>query len=180
MGAYWPTCRLTREESQYISKYFDPRFGRRGVLRRAYPGSLSLTIQQRTPQFNFQIGRRSKVFAFSCSGDIAQFQIQLITATGEKHTADFVDVGLLVDGWSEVAQQGLFPPVVAGTNTSHPGSVPICTQAYVMDPAITLEPNQTLTINGIQTQDYAVFGSDFRIDFVLHVWEYPGMPGSPL
>lgn len=181
MSNYWPKCRVTPEEAaQGVSKYYDPRKGRRGILRRAYPGSLTLSITQRTPSFNFQVGRRCKVFGLTMSGDIAHFLITLITATGEKHTPDPIDPALLLDGWAELPQQGTFPTVTAGANGSKPSVIPYASQAYIMDPAITLEPNETLSINGLQTQDYTVFSSDFRIDFCLHVWEYPGMAGSPL
>jgi hypothetical protein len=54
---------------------------------------------------------------------------------------------------------------------------------YIINPNITLAPNQTLTIRGYETEPYGFeleAPNDYQVDLTVHVWEYPGMPGSPL
>ena len=168
---YWPTLKLTKEEAVWITKYYDPSKGRRGVLRRMYPGDLSLNSTERQPNFNLQIGRRSRVFGFTFAGDIDRFRIQIITATGEKHTAVPTRIPHLTTGYN-MSPQGVYG-VGATPSMALPSLFP-----YIADPNIVLEPNETLSINGFQTEDRVA--TDYRIDFVVHVWEFPGMPGSPL
>lgn len=163
----FPKLKLTPYESASINKYSDPRTAKRGVLRRVYPGFLALTQTQRQPVFPFQIARRCRVFAFTCVGDVDQFLLEIIDVTGEKHTANPVPVNMLFPGTAANVYGKPSSPLGAATFDS----------PYNIDPNIVLLPNQTLTMRGYQTQPYVA--TNYRIDFCLHVWEFPGMEGSP-
>jgi hypothetical protein len=166
---YWPRLRLTPEEERWNQKYYDPHKVGRGVLRRMYPGNLELTSTIRQPVFSFQISRRSRVFAFTAAGDVERFQVEIITSSGERHTAESVYLSQLIGGANE------FPSTAPVGALVGVGAVP-----YIFEPNIVLMPNQTLSIRGLETEDIEAPAVDYRIDFVLHVWEFPGFPGSPL
>lgn len=179
---YWPRLHLTDEEKRHSQKYYDPNRKGRGVLRRLYPGALVLTQQERAPTFSFQIARRCRVFGWTVSGDIARFKIQISDVTGEQHTSDSVRVTHLVTGYN-AAPQGVFPLPDAAPH--QPPLAAVAAVPYIFEPNIVLSPNQTLNFRGEQTEPRTTVGDppegiDYRIDFVLHVWEFPGMPGSPL
>jgi hypothetical protein len=179
--SYWPRCQLSDYEKRYTTKYPNPDNNVRGVLRRFYPANLELTAIQRQPSFQFQTSRRSKVFGITFAGDIEQFAIKLQTATGEQLFSDFMEVALLTGGMVSGlpgnvtgVQSTPFPNVVFGYGPS--------VNPLIFNPAIELSPNQVLTVYGqaITPRGYLnITAIDFRLDMTLHVWEYPGMPGSP-
>lgn len=174
---YWPRLKLTNEEKEWTQKYYDPHKRGRGVLRRAYAGSLALTTTQRNPAFTFQIARRARVFGLTISGDVERFLMEIITASGEQHTADPVYIPHLLPGYNR-SPQGLLP---VNAPLARPEVAGFYEVPYIFDPNIVLLPNQTLNINGLQTEPQAGDPAiNFRIDMTLHVWEFPGMPGSPL
>lgn len=164
---YLPRLKLTNEERAYIQKYEDPSKPGRGVLRRLYPGSLALTATIRTPAFSFQISRRSRVCGATFSGDVTRFRIEIITSTGEQHTAEPVYLPHLTPGFNQ-SEQGIAPVATPSQFLVLP---------YVFEPSLVLLPNQTLQFNGYATEDFN--DVDYRIDFTLHVWEFPGYQGGP-
>jgi hypothetical protein len=167
---YWKRFKLTPEESKYNHKYLDPRKPGQGVLSRMYPGHLELTINNRTPIFTFQVTRRAKVHALTASGDVERFQVEIITSTGEQHTAGPVYLPQLIGGYIQ-SPQGLI-----GTGLASPPNAGFTTVPYTFEPALELMSNQTLTIRGFETEDFTF---DYRVDLCLHVWEYPGYAGAP-
>lgn len=169
---YWPRLRLTPEEAKSSSKYFDPRVGRRGVLRRIYPGFLLLNTTVRLPIFPFNIARRARVFGMTFAGDVNRFKLALETVSGEQHTAEPVFVPSLIGGFNQ-ATIGISP-----TSAAPVAQALGYWQPYIIEPNIVLLPNQTLTIRGRQTEPRVA--TDYRLDFCLHVWEFPAMAGSPL
>jgi hypothetical protein len=181
--SYWPRCQLSDYEKRYVTKYPSSENNVRGVLRRFYPAVLELTQIQRQPSFQFQTARRSKVFGFTFAGDIEQFAIKLQTATGEQLFSDFMEVSLLTGGSNTGLPAGMVTgqvlPKPLGPNLSiiMPSVDPL-----ILTPAIELAPNQVLTIYGAPLTPYGYIGTvpgNYRIDITMHVWEYPGMPGSP-
>jgi hypothetical protein len=181
--SYWPRFKLTPYEAKYVSKYSSPEDNRRGVLRRFYPGYLELNETSRLPTFSFNIARKSRVLGFSASGDISKFLITITDATGEQYTVGQVNAGLLLTGGSR-----RIPGINASTTdlTYYHILVPFTTDIHIFEPNISLAPNQTLTFQGFETEPYGynrpeeTEPANYRIDFVLHVYEFPGMPGSPL
>lgn len=174
---YWPRTKLTKEEKQWCRKYDEPQKPGRGVLSRIYAGSLVLSSTQRNPIFPFQISRRSRVYALTICGDVERFKLTIITSSGELHTPQPVRIPHLLPGWNQ-SPQGLGPaePPIASPPVAGSYEDP-----YVFDPNIVLLPNQTLNINGQQTEPFdGAADIDYRIDMALHVLEFPGMPGSPL
>jgi hypothetical protein len=173
---YWPKCKLTPEEAAVLgSKYGNPKTGARGVLRRFYPGFLELTAQSRLPLFPFQIARRNKVFGITVCGDVEFFNIIIKTSSGETHNPDRCTFQDLVTGYNESllginSASGVVP-------TLFPGFAPC---PYIIDPAIDLSPNEVLSFEGSQVRDAAQGDADlYRVDFTIHVWEYPEFAGSP-
>jgi len=163
----WPRLRLTNEEKAYVQKYADPSKPGRGVLRRLYAGHLALTGAVRTPTFTFQISRRSRVFGLTFSGDVTRFRVEIITSSGELHTPQPVYLPHLQPGFMQ-SEQGVAP----GATPSWFSVLP-----YIFEPSLVLLPNQTLNLNGFPTDVFQ--DVDYRVDMALHVWEFPGMLGSP-
>lgn len=170
---YWPRLRLTPTEKKYLGKYWDPRTGRRGVLRRMYPGHLVLSNNARLPLFNFQISRRCRVFALTVSGDVDWFRLLIETVSGERHTAEEVYLSGLLTGYTQL------PPGLSGAPATSPTNQGLYPTPYVFEPNILLMPNQSLRLQGSPVTTNTLDQGDRRIDFTLHVWEFPGMPRSP-
>jgi hypothetical protein len=181
--SYWPRFKLTPYEAKFVTKYSSPDDNRRGVLRRFYPGFLELNETTRLPTFSFNIARKSRVFGFSAAGDISKFLITITDATGEQYTVGQVNAALLLTGGSRR---------IPGINSDiteisfyHP-LAPFTSDIHIFEPNISLAPNQTLTFQGFETEPYGynlipdTIPANYRMDFVLHVYEFPGMPGSPL
>jgi hypothetical protein len=147
-----------------------------GVIRRIYPGFLVIDEEVRSPQYTFQIARRSRIMGFTISGDVERMRIEFKDITGEQFTAGPTWIPNLIGGWTQNPLSNIFPgayvtdQIQQGQHYHTP---------YIFEPNIVLAPNQTLTVNGSQIQDVAQ-GDDFRVDFCFHVYEFPGQPGSPL
>lgn len=62
------------------------------------------------------------------------------------------------------------PNIIATTRDDGP---------FIQEPSIVLAPNQSLNVNATPA-DPADLTSTLVIELSLHVWEFPGMPGSPL
>jgi len=171
----WPLFRLTNSEAKYCSKYYDPRKRGAAVLHRKYGGTLNLGPAQPRDLFIFQIARRSRVVGFTVCGDISQFNLVFADVTGEQYTADPAPVSALVCGYNMLPLSGRYNPVTP-TERNLAG---VTLMPYIFEPNIELPPNVTLQITATRTGPIVV-QTTFRIDFTLHVNEFPGMPGSPL
>jgi hypothetical protein len=171
---YWPRLILTTEEKEWSHKYSDPTKSGRPVIRRMYPGHLELSSTQRQDVFNFQISRRSRIFGLTLSGDVEYFQLQIQTSSGELHTADPVFVPQLMSGYNQ-SPLGLWGAPVVNPTRAGGYQVP-----YIFEPNILLYPNQTVQFRSLEVIPFDENFPDQRLDMVLHVWEFPGMPGSPL
>jgi hypothetical protein len=178
----WPRLRLTKEESRYCSKYEEPGKAKMPVLHRKYPGELNITSQIRQDQETLQISRRSRVFGLTASGDVSQFEIMLIDISGEQYTTDFMPLSGLVLGSSTFDPRST--ELFNNPGNLNPGWVPGITNSYIsyapyiFEPNLLFSPNQTLTIQG-RPIDPEVECS-LHVEFFFHVWEFPGMPGSPI
>lgn len=189
---YWPRMKLTPwEMKQGAVKYFDHEKGKRGVLRKMYPGQLSLTQTQRQPVFNFQIARRCRVFGMTASGDIGQFRVQIQDSSGEQYLAQPVSLASLLGGYVDMpppaygaltaGPTGGYPPtkddVLNTLGWAYPQGMPGTKFPYIMEPAIVLDSNQVLSINGYAVTDYD--SVNYRVDLTMHVWEFPSWANGP-
>lgn len=189
---YWPRMKVTPyEEKRGVVKYFDQEKGKRGVLRKMYPGHLSLTSTQRQPIFNFQIARRCRVFGLTVSGDIAQFRLTLQDSSGEQYLAMPMSAAALFSGYAELpppaygtateGATGGYPPTVddAANNLgwAAPQGMPLSAAPLIFEPNIVLDSNQALTVTGYPMTDYA--SVNYRMDMTFHVWEFPVWPHGP-
>jgi hypothetical protein len=171
----WPRFRLTKDEAKYNSKYAAPN-SKPAVIRRIYPGFLEITETVRSPSYTFQISRRCRVMGMTISGDVERMRMSIIDITGEQFTADPTWIALMIAGWTQNPLSNIFPAVYTvdlieqGQHYHSP---------LIFEPNIVLAPNQTLTIQGQQIQNFQQGDPDFRVDFCFHVYEFPGMPGSP-
>jgi hypothetical protein len=113
---------------------------------------------------------------FTVSGDVQYFRIEFIDITGEQFTSSPIYLPNLIGGWTQNVLSNIYPANVTDLIESavHYHS------PYIFEPNIVLAPNQTLTVNGYQLVDFQQGDPDKQIDFCLHVYEFPGMPGSPL
>lgn len=169
---YWPALRLTEEELRYSVKYASPG-SKRGILRRLYQGSLELSETTRNPFWNFQIARRCRVFALTGIGDVHQIRMQLQDATGEQYFVQPILAAQVFGGWAQSGIQA--NPPVPGTDGAMTGSMHSIAP-FVLEPNIVLRPNQVLNIQGEPVTEWE--GTPYRIDFTIHVWEFPGYAGS--
>lgn len=189
---YWPRMKLTPYEIKNGAvKYYDHQNGKRGVLRKIYPGQLMLTSTQRQPVFNFSIARRCRVFGMTASGDIPQFKMQIQDSSGEQYLATPTSMSALFCGYAELpppaygaataGATGGFPPTVDDPlNTlgwAAPQGQPCTKVPLIFEPNIVLDSNQTLSITGYSLTDYA--GFNYRVDLAFHVWEFPVWPSGP-
>lgn len=189
---YWPRFKLTpSEEKAGASKYSDPDTGKRGVLRRLYPGQLVLTQTQRYPVFVFQIARRCRVLGLTASGDLAQFKVQIQDSSGESYLTEPINLPALFGGYVELpppayggataGATGGYPPTVDDVANNlgwaFPMGVPFTACPLIFEPNIVLQSNQALKITGAPMTDYA--GVDYRVDFCIHVYEFPKFDNGP-
>lgn len=172
----WPRMQLTQQEAAFSSKYEDPRSAKQRVLRRLYTNELNISASLRADSVLFQISRRCRVFGITAAGDIPNFLIELVDSTGEQYTAGPIPLSTLLTGWNSAPLDngGVNWPAVNGF-----AILPVTTGLFVQEPNIVLAPNQALTINVTPTNPGDLVTS-FRVELTLHVYEFPGMPGSPL
>ena len=175
---FWPRLLLTPEERRYSTKYYDPESGKRGVLRRFYQGSLETNATQRRPVWNFQLARRCRVFGFTGIGDVHQLRIQFQDASGEQYFVQPVLGTQVLGGWAASGLSPTTPPFNAADTVSSVGMT-FNVSPFIFEPNIVLRPNQVLNIIGEpvlpfdnQTQQA------YRMDFCIHVWEFPGYPSE--
>jgi hypothetical protein len=167
---FWPRLTLTPAEKKYATKYFDPVHGR-GTLRRMYPGFLEINANQNAPFWNFQIARRCRIFALTGIGDVSQMRIQLQDSSGEQYFVDPQIATNVFGGWAQSGNQAGILPIPTSTAEASTGMT-FYVAPLVFEPSIVLKPNQTLNILGYPVSPY-VDGRNYRIDFCIHVWEFP-------
>lgn len=172
----WPRMQLTKQEAAFSTKYEDPRSAKQRVLRRIYTNQLDISASLRSDSVLFQISRRCRVFAITAAGDIPNFLIELVDSTGEQYTAGPIPLSGLLTGWhsNPLDYGGVAWPSVNGFAIA-----PVTNGLFVQEPNIVLAPNQALNINATPANPGDLV-TGFRIELSLHVYEFPGMPGSPL
>ena len=172
----WPRMQLTQQEAAFSSKYEDPRSAKQRVLRRLYTNQLDLSASLRADSVLFQISRRCRIFGITAAGDIPNFLVELVDSTGEHYTTGPVPLSNLLTGWNSgpLDNGGVIWPSVNGF-----AILPVTTGLFVQEPNIVLAPNQALSIN-VTPANPGDLVTSFRIELTLHVYEFPGMPGSPL
>ncbi len=173
----WPRFQLTPAEAKYSSIYEDPRRTQQRVLRRMYYNEMVISAQQRLDTISFQISRRCRVFGITAAGDVQDFLVELIDTSGEQYTAGPIHLTNLLTGWNP-DPLALDAPLAATQNTE--GTVgAVTTGIFIQEPNIVLAPNQTLNVNVTPANpDEQVI--THVVGLTLHVYEFPGMPGSPL
>lgn len=177
----WPRLKMTREELEYCSKYWDPINKKPNVLRRIYPGELDITSTIRQDQETFQISRRTRIMALTAIGDIQQIEIQMTDIAGEQYTPDYISINNLILGTvADPRSLEYFDPAMSpATNGYWFGKMFLFSLSpCLFEPNIVQKPNQTLTINARPINPETT--DPLHVDINLHVWEFPGMPGSPL
>lgn len=180
----WPRFKLTGEESKYCQKYDDPTKPLQPVIRRIYPGTLTITSTIRQDTDVVQIARRSRIHAFTASGDVNLIEIQIIDSSGEQYTSDFIPIADFLCGSNWDPRSVGFTRGWSGINGEAPGNVKVSSGYYfpfVFEPSIVLAPNQTLSFNArlINPAMATEEGDQAHVDYCLHVWEFPGAFGSP-
>lgn len=175
---HWPRLQLTPEEGKYSSKYNDPRSNKAHVLRRMYYNQLNIGPTLRIDSVQFQISRRCRVFGITAAGDVSQFKIEIIDSTGEQYTAGPINLSGLLGGWSRAPGSANTGPF-GGHVSAYPVPIALTDGPFIQEPNIVLAPNQSLSINATPA-DTSDLTSNWRIGLNLHVYEFPGMPGSPL
>jgi hypothetical protein len=107
------------------------------------------------------------------------FEVQISDITGEQYTTDFMPLSGLLGGWNidprsnenfTVTPGGF----VTGTVGPNVGSFTPC----LFEPNILLAPNQTISVTGRPINP--TITAPLHVSLNFHVWEFPGMPGSPV
>lgn len=174
----WPRMQLTTQEAAFSSKYEDPRSAKQRVLRRIYTNQLDINASLRADAILFQVSRRCRVFGITAAGDIPNFLVELVDSTGEQYTAGPVHLAALLTGWSpDPLSNGGISWNADGVNGF--AIAPVTNGLFVQEPNIVLAPNQALNVN-VTPADPGDLVTSFRVEISLHVYEFPGMPGSPL
>lgn len=174
----WPRFRLTPEEAAYSSKYFSPDKKQMGVLRRFYYGELNTNETIRIDTETFQIARRSRLFGLTASGDVELMEVQITDITGEQYTTDYIPLMNLLCGFNGDPRS--MENFLDGDNLLT-GSVLAGAMYYlplIFEPNIVLSPNQTVSVQGRPIDPEMV--APIHVSLCFHVWEFPGMPGSPV
>lgn len=188
----WPKLELSDWERRFVRPYStqtrDPKTGKLvrlpGVLRRAYPRTVSNDTDIAPPSQQLQIARRARVLALTFSGDISYTRLQITNASGTTYTIrdarTTVDpyVSALIAGslWMNGSALGGKPAFATIPNSaaeltlidSHEQAAPL-----LIDPNWVLMPNETLIFNATFDVD-----SDTAVRILnigIHVWEFPGM-----
>lgn len=178
----WPRFQLTPDEAKYSSKYEDPRTNKQRVLRRLYTNELNINSTMRRDSVQFQISRRCRVFGLTGAGDIDKFLIEIIDSTGEQYTAGPVHLVNLLAGYNTDPRSydGLNPATLNAIDLTYTFIHAAADNGpFIQEPNIVLAPNQALNLN-VSPALPADTTTAFRVELTLHVWEFPGMPGSPL
>ena len=174
----WPRFKLTPGEARVSNKYEDPRSNKQRVLRRMYYNELVISPELRLDTAPFQISRRWRVFGLTAAGDVDFFRLELIDTTGEQYTAGPIHLVNLIGGYNP-------DPLSFDGNdwSAGPGTRLMATATdqgpFIQEPNILLAPNQTLNINASPALPDNN-SETFRIGITLHVYEFPGVAGSPL
>lgn len=181
MGS-WPRMQITPEEARFSSKYEDPRTNKQRVLRRLYTNEVNISSSLRQDAVQFQISRRCRVFGLTAAGDVDAMLVEIIDSTGEQYTAGPVHLANLLRGWApDINDEGGFNRLLLAAGP--PVAYPVVTVSdygpFIQEPNIVLAPNQSLNIN-VTPAAPSDENSSFRVEITLHVYEFPGMPGSPL
>lgn len=178
----WPRFRLTPDEGKFSSKYEEPGKSRMPVLRRIYAGELNITPTIRQDSETFQISRRSRLFGLTASGDIYGLKVKISDISGEQYTTDYIALSNLILGGNAFDSRSneLFNPLLSPIGGYYTGLIGgfYSFAPFIWEPSITLAPNQTVTIDAQPINPEQA--GPLHVDVCFHVWEFPGMPGSPL
>ena len=176
---YWPRLILDDWEKRQIVKYNTPIDNRQSVKRKMYPGFLELTENNRLPTFPLNIARRAKIFGITFAGDIQHFRLTITDSAGEQFVANPIHIPHLQPGYVQNAIGNYTPDVAAGYPLAGYSQGP-----HIFNPAILLRPNQTVTFAALENEPAGFNQSEptnvYRVDFTVHVWEYPGMDGGAI
>lgn len=188
----WPTCELTDYELKHVRYYKQPKLNAQGketgqywpgVLKRVYSVQLYNQNIPEISRFNngpvFEdrvlISRRSRVFGLTFSGDVANWYLNIETASGEKYTNSPCLVSSMCAGSYYNAN------ALVGSPTSDPLQAPFGllwagTQNFgvMIEPNYQLLPNETLIFRGEVAA--GIPENNFtQLAIGIHVWEFPGM-----
>lgn len=173
-----PMLRLTEEERQWNDYQDTP--GKRGVIPVRYPGLVTLTPTQRTAIVALDHTRRSRVYKFTWSGDVAAMRVRIYDSRGQALTIDSCHIPSL-SGHTPLSTLstigGNYPDNVAtpfalqmrpawefviDPNLVLPGGVQLLAEYTLENPA---DPTLAKAIN-------------LRVQQVVHCWEFPGFDGG--
>lgn len=199
----WPTLELTDYEQKFVRYYKQPKLDAQGrvtnetwpgVLKRVYKAQLYNQNIPTIARFNngpvFEervlISRRSRVFGFTFSGDVANWFLEIETASGEKYTNAPCLVSSMQAGSYYNANANIgtpfFPAPILGdfpVDTLFAGTESF---GIMLEPNYQLLPNEALIFKGTLAKAIADLDPPQFTQLVIgiHVWEFPGManPGG--
>ena len=118
--------------------------------------------------------------ALTAIGDIQQIEIQLSGIAGEQYTPDYVSLNNLILGTvADPRSLEYFDPTISTTVNYLFGQMFLFSLSpFLFEPNIVQKPNQTLTVAARPVNPEV--NNNLHVDLCMHVWEFPGMPGSPI
>ena len=199
----WPTLELTEYEQKFVRYYKQPKLDSQGqvtneswpgVLKRVYTTNLYNQNIPEIARFNngpvFEnrvlISRRSRVFGFTFTGDVASWYLEIETASGEKYTnapclVSSMQAGSYYNANANIGQPNLIDPF-GGTLTLDAVFAGTESFGIMVEPNYQLLPNEALIFRGSLAK--AITDSEvipfMQLGIGIHVWEFPGManPGG--
>lgn len=178
-----PQLRLTDEERQWNS-YYDTTTGQRGVLQRADPADVVLDSAHRTVTTRQVTTRRVRVYAITFTGDVYAARVSVYVSTGEKLVVTPTHIPLL-SGHAPHSTRSRLPglaayPTAASGAASATHAPPQYT--FLIEPNLVLPGDVQLLFDyDLEDPDDQVItnGGSYRIQHVVHRWEFPGFGGNP-
>lgn len=171
--------RLTEEERKWNS-YHDTADGKRGVLQRADVADVVLTSANRRITTRQVTTRRSRVYQITWTGDVYAMRCDIYLSSGEHFTQQPTHIPLL-SGHAPHSPASRLPGLAvyptAGTSTHAPPA-----WSLIIEPNLVLPGDVQLQIDyTLEDEDDAVLaeGGTYRVQHVLHRWEFPGFGGNP-
>lgn len=171
-----PPLQLTDEERRAVGVYADAT--RPGVLARYYPLQLvSTAVAGEVSQFVATLktsGRYTRVYAWTFTGDVEAWSIRMRRTSGELLVMDYARVTSLTScapmAGTAAERDYLWSPLLLARQAPPP---------LVWDPAIILDGNETISIDG--RCDVAVAaGQRSVLNLCAWVWEFPRVNAAPV
>ena len=178
-----PLLGLTRQEREWNDYYTSG--ARRGVILRRYPATVTVSAQGSRQLVSHQVSRRSRIYSVTWTGDVFALRVNMYLSTGEQLTVGPLHIPLL-SGHDPASTRSLHPvlrpPYPARTPAVVSGPQSQAAWVYTIEPNIVLPGSAQVLFEYTPENPAGGFPPSpynfFRIQQVVHSWEFPGFEGG--